>query len=643
MSYSGAVAKVSLTLLLCGSVAFTADAQTIVGRPPVSLGNAVSFFENPVAIVMPDGKRQTNCADPTVIRGQAPDPHWYAVCTTDSLNDEDVDARGARRSHLMPTLRSRDLVSWEYTGDAFATPPSWAAPGAGMWAPDIVHRNGRYYLYYVVTDVADEVSGEPGCTSDNAIGVATSASPLGPWVDSGAPVVGPRRGGGGCNFFWTYDPDVMVTSAGRAYLYYGSYYGGLEARELTADGFGTVADSMTPIAIPNRYEAANVVEKDGSYFLFASASNCCNGPLTGYQVFAGRSKHPLGPFTDREGVSLLDGSVGGTPVLTLNGNRWAGTGHNSVFQDASGNWFTAYHAVDQRDPYFAGATGYTKRPMLMDRITWTDGWPEVRRGLGASDSPQLAPDATAARDVPGAAVRRRVYELYLDALDPNAYLMALDRVAIGDLSPVASATDEFTGDALARRWSWVRPPPAAGAGIENGALRFATQAAELFGGSNDASVLTQAAPAGNYLVEAKVDLDVPDEGCCFNYAQAGLVVYGSDDSYVKLTHASIWETRQIEFAKEIAAPASGFPAYGSGVGGPPARTTWLRIAKVLRGKEERYVSYSSLDGVTFTRGAVWSHTLGTNAKIGLVALGGSGFTARFDHVRVYGIPASALR
>jgi arabinan endo-1,5-alpha-L-arabinosidase len=454
--------------------------------------------------------------------------------------------------------------------------------------------------------------------------------------------VGPRRGGGGCNFFWTYDPDVLVTSAGDAYIYYGSYYGGIEARSLRADGLGTTG-SPTPITIANRYEAANVVEKDGSYFLFASASNCCNGPLTGYQVFAGRAASPLGPFTDRDGVSALDGRAGGTPAITLNGNRWVGTGHNSVFKDAGGNWFTAYHGIDQTDPYFANAIGYTRRPLLLDRITWDDGWPEVRHGLGASDSPQLAPLATAPRDPKGTALTRKIYELFLDGLDPNAYLLALDRLDVAHLPVITAASDDFAGAALDPRWSWVRSPPAGDTGLEGGSFRFATQAADLFGGSNNASVLTEAAPSGNYLVEAKVDLDVPDEGCCFNYVQAGLVVYANDDSYVKLTHVSIWETRQIEFGKEVASPAPGFPVYGSGVGGPPGRTTWLRIAKVAAGSEDRYVSYSSIDGVSFRRGATWSHTLGANAKIGLVAFGGSGFNARFDHVRVYGLPALSQR
>jgi len=51
--------------------------------------------------------------------------------------------------------------------------------------------------------------------------------------------------------------------------------------------------------------------------------------------------------------------------------------------------------------------------------------------------------------------------------------------------------------------------------------------------------------------------------------------------------------------------------------------------------EEHYTSYISLDGVNWTRGGTWTHKLGSNAQIGLVSMGGSGFTANFDYVRVY--------
>ena len=315
------------------------------------------------------------------------------MCTTDSISDGDVDANGARNVHLLPTIRTKDFVTWNYIGDAFTTRPAWVADGAGLWAPDLVYRNGQYYLYYTATDVVDAVSGEPGCTSDNAIGVATATTLAGPWVDSGAPVVAPRRGGDGCNFLWTYDPEVLQTSTGRTILYYGSYYGGIAARELSPDGLST-GETETAITIPNRYEGTNVVEKDGAFWLFASASNCCNGPLTGYQVFAGRATDPLGPFVDHEGVSLLETRTGGSPVITTNGNKWVGGGHNSVFQDANGDWYSAYHAIDSGDPYFANDVGYTKRPLLIDRLSWTDdGFPQLRDGLGASATLALAPAA----------------------------------------------------------------------------------------------------------------------------------------------------------------------------------------------------------------------------------------------------------
>ena len=145
------------------------------------------------------------------------------------------------------------------------------------------------------------------------------------------------------------------------------------------------------VAIDNKYEGANVVEKDGYYYLFPSATNCCNGALTGYSVFVGRSTDPLGPFVDREGVSLTAERTGGTPFLTMNGNRWVGTGHNTVFQDANGDWWTIYHAVDQQDPFYAFDAGFTKRPALLDAIDWVDGWPTVNGGSGPSVDKQAAP------------------------------------------------------------------------------------------------------------------------------------------------------------------------------------------------------------------------------------------------------------
>jgi arabinan endo-1,5-alpha-L-arabinosidase len=443
--------------------------------------------------------------------------------------------------------------------------------------------------------------------------VATSGSPLGPWIDQGTPVVEPRRNGGGCNFFWTFDPDV-VQDGTQKYIFFGSYYGGISARLLSADSLHSDPGSQVQIAIPNRYEGTEIVKHGSYWYFFGSATNCCNGPLTGYSVFAGRSTNILGPYVDREGVSLLAGRVGGTPVISMNGNRWVGPGHNSVFEDFSGQSWTVYHAVDRNDPYFAGAVGFTKRPVLMDPLDWVNGWPTVRGGLWASDKAQPAPAAQ-----PGTQTK---YQVKTPLLDQPSDLITL-------------FSDEFNGSALSAQWNWVRQPASNTYSISNGAFNFDTQAADLYVDSNNASVLIEAAPSNNYVVETKVKLNLNAEGCCFNYVQAGLVIYGDDDNFIKLVPVSIWETRQTEFAKELAPVPAGYPRYGNTVVGPPEEWTYLRIVKRNNMGEELYTAYTSRDGVTWVRGGVWTHRLGSNAHIGLVSMGGSGFTANFDYLHVY--------
>ena len=229
----------------------------------------------------------------------------------------------------------------------------------------------------------------------------------------------------------------------------------------------------------------------------------------------------------------------------MNGNRWVGTGHNSVFRDRDGQWWTAYHAVDKNDPYFKGEPGFTKRPALLDPVTWVDGWPSVRAGRWASDERMPAPAAQ-----PEERSRYRA-----KAVRPHR----LGRLLF---------SDGFAGNSLDSAWSWQRPPTdPTSYGVENGRFRFDVQAADLYVDDvPEPSVLLRRAPRRDFVVQTKLSLDVPAEGCCFNFAQGGLVLYGSDDSFVKLTHTSIYETRQTEWAKEV---PTGLTRYGNTVVGPP--------------------------------------------------------------------------
>ncbi len=580
-------------------------------------------YTNPLKLHIPGDGLAESCADPTVFHGQrAGDRYWYMFCTKDPLNGG--DKTGADFNfHVIPMYRSLDLVNWTYLGDAFKTNPEPAEPQAGIFAPEVVFFNNLYHLYYTITDVTPAANpGESSaCHDDSAIAVATSLDPTGPWSPQASPVVAPRPGSAppppGCtsSYYWNFDPDVITDLGGQKYLYYGSYFGGIQVRPLSADGTTTVAGSTVQITIPNRYEGAEVQYHGGYYYLFVSATNCCNGPLTGYSVFAGRSARPTGPFVDREGVSLLAGRVGGTPVLSMNGNRWVGPGHNTVFTDFQGQTWTVYHAVDRFDPYFAGAPGFTKRPALLDRLDWIDGWPTVNGGQWASDTPQQAPAAQ-----PGERTHYKV------------------RTPIEDRPGKLISDEEFSSETLGPQWSWVRQPAAGTYGFTGNTFRFDTQAADLYVDSNNASVLTESAPQGEYVVDTRVHLNLPAEGCCYNYVQAGLVIYGNDDNFIKLAHVSIFETRQTEFAKELAPVPAGYPRYGNTVVGPPSGWTYLRIVKrlAISGDDtEQYTAYTSQDGTHWVRGGTWTHNLGSSARIGLISMGGTGFTANFDYVRVY--------
>jgi arabinan endo-1,5-alpha-L-arabinosidase len=731
----------------------------------VPRSSAGTPYTNPVSRPFAD-----TYADPSVIRGK--DGWWYAYGTTDPLRE------GEGERHLLPISRSRDLAHWEYVGDAFteSSLPSWAAADAALWAPDIRYVDGQYRLYYVVTQTTATSERD-----DNAVGVATAPTPAGPWTDAGAPVVGPRRGDSGRpgDFTWTFDPSVVTDVDGSQWLFYGSYYGGIFVTRLDAAGKRAVG-APTREATDNKFEGAYVVRRGGWWYLFASTANCCAGPTTGYSVQVGRSRDLRGPYLDREGVPLTASRAGGTPVLTQNGNRWVGAGHNAVATDSGGQDWIVYHAVDRADPYLDGTDGINQRPMLLDRLDWIGGWPSVRAGRGPSDGPQPGPvtDGPAAtrfddgigppwraagswttptehdagrfarsgnagsaivapvetpgavrveadlRGAAGLAVglpgsRPRVLmtvdpsagELKVQALGdrgaqvakaplPAGYDAAawhaavlqirdgrlhaeLSHARLGDplavvdtalpagagsageagayavqagadvdnlsaLTPTEpvtaaapdpapgvldpAASDEFDGSAPDAGWQWVRPDPKAQ--VTGGALRWPTQAADLVGPGNDASVLLRRPPAGDWTVETKVSIDLGTD-TVRNFQQAGLVAYVGDDLFTRLSHVAIWNTRQTEFGKEM--PYAGRLQYGGTIVGPPAETTWLRITHRTDpdNGEHELRAWSSRDGATWEKGGVWTLPAGSDVRVGLVSHGGAGATAAFDYLRTY--------
>lgn len=609
-SWLAVLALVSITACSQKPTGSTQEPPGTGTTPTPEPTSVTQSYTNPLKVTIPGGGFVENCPDPTVFRGQGNDTNWYLFCTADPLNSQDKDASGNYKQHLIAMSKSPDLVTWTYVGDAFSELPSWAQPGTDLWAPEVAYFNDKYYLYFTVVNTKD--------TGTSAIGVATSSSPTGPWTVADKPAVEPHEAPCcGNSKRWVYDPEVLVTDSGDKYIYYGSYYGGISVRALSADGLTSDPYSQVDVTVANRYEAPSIIKHGDYYYLLVSASNCCNGPLTGYSVFAGRSKSPTGPFLDRDGVRLTYNRVGGTPVLSLNGGRWVGTGHNTLLTDFGGQDWILYHAIDRNDPYLTASSSDAfppKRQPAMDALDWVEEWPVARGGLGASDTEQPAPAAQPNQ-------KSRYAPVLATQDEPGPQLVA--------------ASEEFNGSAPGSQWSWTRGDKA-DTTVAGGTFQFKTQAADLYQDDNSASILWQPAPEGDYLVETKMELNLPPVSCCHNYVQAGLVLERDDDNYVRLTHVSNWETRQIAFSKEVSpAVPMGSPRYGETFGGPADETVWLRLSRRAQGSEELYTAWSSRDGTTWTRAGTWSHALGTSARIGLVSMGGEGFVASFDYVRVY--------
>jgi arabinan endo-1,5-alpha-L-arabinosidase len=360
-------------IVLCA--ALTAVAQQRAAQLPASYSNPVFDEDFP---------------DPTVI--DAGGGWFYAYATQGDV---------AGRVQNIQAARSRDLVRWERVGDALPVKPAWASQTQLFWAPD-VHRRGRtFYLYYSAgldPDRAARFKKERGAAESKegvfCLGVATSLKPEGPFRDSGRPLV--------CGLsFVNIDPMAFDDPrTGRKYLYWGSGFQPIRVQELAEDrlsfkkGSAPVelvrADKNVPLQ--TLIEGAWVVYRDGYYYLFYSGENCCHGPLQEikYAAMVARSRSATGPFE-----TLAQATGAPDSAILRRSDAWIAPGHNSVVTDRAGQEWIAYHAIDVRRPYVEAVISgdrSVRRPMLIDRLTWRDGWPRVESGA-PSAGPAAAPSA----------------------------------------------------------------------------------------------------------------------------------------------------------------------------------------------------------------------------------------------------------
>ncbi|WP_409047739.1 family 43 glycosylhydrolase [Microbacterium sp. HA-8] len=364
------IAAFAAALLIGSSLPAAAAPPPATPAPPEPPASAGSTYTNPVSAGTVD-----TFPDPAVIRGK--DGSWYAYGTTNPI----FQSQGETGEHILPVLRSDDMVSWDYAGDVYpadaALPGYWAA-NTRPWAPDIRYIDGLYHLTYSL--------------SNGGVALLTAQTPVGPWTDrgllvGGAPVAGCPTG--------NIDQAMFTDTDGTHYFYWGSY-DVICVSKMNADATALEGE-VTQIAQGRRMEGGFVVRRDGYYYLMYSDAGCCDGAFSGYTVKVGRGDSPTGPFVDDEGIDLMALSSKAGFVLTSNGNGFAGPGHNAIQTDLSGQDWLVYHAIPTDDPDFApvdtrnGRLTLSKRPLMIDRLDWIDGWPVVRAGAGPSNGAEPAP------------------------------------------------------------------------------------------------------------------------------------------------------------------------------------------------------------------------------------------------------------
>lgn len=306
-----------------------------------------NYYRNPVI--------DRDFPDPSVI--YASDGYYYSYATqflSEGLTEN------------IPAARSKDLIHWEFWGDALPVKPTWASSTQDFWAPHVMEDQGIYYLYYS----AAQDSGE-----GMAVGIATATDPTGPFIDSGEPLIG----GAG---FEHIDPMAFDDpQTGKKLLYWGSGFQAIKVRQMSDDRLHFAPGSLSQEILQpsphtpfeNLIEGPFVVFRNGYYYMFYSGDNCWKNDT--YAVMVARATSALGPFE-----KLADVTGKADSAILRYSAHWGGPGQNSIITDKAGTDWLIYHAVDPTMPYTAGTTTW-RRPMLMDKVTYVDGWPCIAGGV----------------------------------------------------------------------------------------------------------------------------------------------------------------------------------------------------------------------------------------------------------------------
>lgn len=294
----------------------------------------------------------TRLHDPSVIKAGS---CYYAYST--GFENDPANPSGSVTVHRSCTSATGP---WTKVGNTWSSTPSWITQELGstppnIWAPDINYFDGEYHLYYGASRWG---------TNTAAMGLLTSSSPEGPWVDRGMVT----------DVNYPIDPDVVRGGDGRLYISWGSFTGGASWLHVLDEGNGklsTTDNNLWKVAVG--VEGVSIVQSGGYFYMFGSKGVCCSGTNSTYYTTIARATSVTGPYLDQAGNNVAVG--GGTVGLRGTAPRVA-AGGGDVYADGSSLRF-AYHYYD--------AANNGRETLDIRPLTFAGGWPVLGDPLGKQE------------------------------------------------------------------------------------------------------------------------------------------------------------------------------------------------------------------------------------------------------------------
>ena len=323
--------SLSFTSIVPGNIVNAANVNTL---------SSSSEFNN---ISLAKGYKDLNQGNPCMTQRFTADPgvmeyngRVYVYTTNDEYmySNGQVTENNYSNIKTINCMSSSDMVNWTDHGSINVAGNTGAAKWAACsWAPTAAHKtiNGKekFFLYFA--------------NNANGIGVLTSDSPTGPWVDPiGRPLV--SRSTANCQgVTWLFDPAVLVDSDGTGYLYFGGGVPNGQAAnpktarvvKLGADMI-SLADTPTTIDAPYMFEDSGI-NKIGNTYYYSYCTNWSSRPNNNTPKVAViaymTSNSPKGPFTYRGTVLENPGKFFGC----------TGNNHHTIVQFKNKNYIF-YHS-----------------------------------------------------------------------------------------------------------------------------------------------------------------------------------------------------------------------------------------------------------------------------------------------------------